>query len=106
MQSLQTQILLPLNSPRKNLEIIHGRKLISLFTAISIFLTSMEEVILLGLPGTTKTLFTWSGGPRSSGVGFFCFASPRAWKQKTPTPLDRGPPLHVNRPSVVIHLKF
>ena len=30
----------------------------------------------------TKGLFTWSGGPRSSGVGFFCFVSPRAWKQK------------------------
>ena len=45
-----------------------------------------------------KTLFTWSGGPRSSRVGFFCFVSPRAWKQKKPTPLDRGPPLHVNRP--------
>ena len=44
-----------------------------------------------------KTLFTWSGGPRSGGVGFFCFVSPRAWKQKKPTPLDRGPPLHVNR---------
>ena len=26
----------------------------------------------------TKGLFTWSGGPRSSGVGFFCFVSPRA----------------------------
>ena len=26
----------------------------------------------------TKTLFTWSGGPRSSGVGFFCFVSSRA----------------------------
>ena len=26
----------------------------------------------------TKTLFTWSGGPRSSGVGFFCFVFPRA----------------------------
>ena len=25
-----------------------------------------------------KTLFTWSGGPRSSGVGFFCFVSSRA----------------------------
>ena len=24
--------------------------------------------------------------------------SPRAWKQRKPTPLDRGPPLHVNRP--------
>ena len=23
-----------------------------------------------------KTLFTWSGGPRSSGVGFFCFHAP------------------------------
>ena len=38
----------------------------------------------------TKTLFTWSGGPRSSGVSFFCFVSPRAWKQKKPTPQDRG----------------
>ena len=45
----------------------------------------------------SKTLFTWSGGPRSSGVGFFCFVSPRARKQKKPTPLDRSPPLHVNR---------
>ena len=40
----------------------------------------------------SKTLFTWSGGPRSSGVSFFCFVSSRAWKQKKPTPLDRGPP--------------
>ena len=47
---------------------------------------------------STKTLFTWSGGPRSSGVRFFCFVSPRAWKQKKLTPPDRGPPLHVNRP--------
>ena len=46
----------------------------------------------------TNTLFTWSGGPRSSGVSFFCFVSPRAWKQKKLTPLDRGPPFHVNRP--------
>ena len=38
------------------------------------------------------------GGPRSSGVGFFCFVSSRAWKQKKPTLLDRGRPLHVNRP--------
>ena len=45
-----------------------------------------------------KTLFTWSGGPRSSGVSFFCFVSPRACKQKKPTPLERGLPLHVNRP--------
>ena len=26
----------------------------------------------------TKGLFTWSGGPRSSVVGFFCFVSHRA----------------------------
>ena len=31
---------------------------------------------------TSKTLFTWSGGPRSSGVGFFCFHALRDTKQK------------------------
>ena len=36
-------------------------------------------------------------GPRSSGVGFFCFHALGDTKQKKPTPLDRGPPLHVNR---------
>ena len=41
------------------LEIIHSRKLIGLFKAISIFLTSMEAVSLLGLPGTTKSSFGW-----------------------------------------------
>ena len=45
-----------------------------------------------------KTLFTWSGGPRSSGVSFFCFHALGDTKQKKVTPLDRGPPLHVNRP--------
>ena len=45
----------------------------------------------------TKGLFTWSGRPRSSGVGFFCFHALEDTKQKKPTPLDRGPPLHVNR---------
>ena len=49
-------------------------------------------------PRLFKTLFTWSGGTRSSGVGFFCFVAPRAWKQKKSTPLDRGPPHHINRP--------
>ena len=39
-----------------------------------------------------KALFTWSGGPRSSGVGFFCFHALADTKQKKPTPLDRGPP--------------
>ena len=46
----------------------------------------------------SKGLFTWSGGSRSSGVGFFCFHALGNTKQKKPTPLDRGPPLHVNRP--------
>ena len=45
-----------------------------------------------------KGLFTWSGGPRSSGVGFFCFHALGDTKQKKPTPLDRDPPLHVNGP--------
>ena len=44
----------------------------------------------------TKTLFTWSGEPRSSGVGFFCFHALGDTKQKKLTPLDRGPLLHVN----------
>ena len=45
----------------------------------------------------TKGLFTWSGGPRTSGVGFFCFHALVDTEQKKRTPLDRGPPLHVNR---------
>ena len=50
---------------------------------------------------TTEGLFTWSGGPRSSGVGVFCFHALGDAKQKKPTPLDGGPPLHVNRVLVV-----
>ena len=44
-----------------------------------------------------KGLFTWSGGPRSSGVGFFCFHALGDTKQKKPTLLDRGLTLHVNK---------
>ena len=33
---------------------------------------------IFSIKRVTKTLFTWSGGPRFSGVGFFCFLSPRA----------------------------
>ena len=44
-----------------------------------------------------KGLFTWSGGPRSSGVSFFCFHALGETKQKKLTQLDRGPQLHVNR---------
>ena len=40
---------------------------------------------------------SWSGGPRSSGVGFCCFQALEDTKQKKLTPLDRGLPLHVNR---------
>ena len=46
---------------------------------------------------SSKGLFTWSGGPRSSGVGFFCFHALGDTKQKKLTPVDRGPPLRVNR---------
>ena len=42
-------------------------------------------------------LFTWSGGPRSSGFGFFCFHALGDTKQKKLTPLDQGPPLDVIR---------
>ena len=37
------------------------------------------------------------GDPGLSGVGFFCFHALEDTKQKKLTPLDRGPPLHVNR---------
>ena len=37
------------------------------------------------------------GTPVYWGVGFFCFHALEDTKQKKPTPLDRGPPLHVNR---------
>ena len=50
-----------------------------------------------------KGLFIWSGGPRSSGVCFFCFHALGDTKQEKPTPLDLGPPLHVNR---VLHVKI
>ena len=40
----------------------------------------------------TKTLFSWSGGTRSGGVDFFCFVSPRAWKQKRNQPHYTGVP--------------
>ena len=54
--------------------------------------------VFIGLE--TQGLFTWSEGPRSSGVSFFCFHALGDTKQKKLTPLDRGPPLHVNRVSV------
>ena len=33
---------------------------------------------IFSIKRVTKTLFTWSGGPWSSGVSYFCFVSPRA----------------------------
>ena len=65
-------------------------------------LASETPVVVFFVPGvksylTFKGLFTGSGGPRSSGVGFFCFHALGDTKQKKPTPVNRGPPLHVNR---------
>ena len=48
----------------------------------------LKEVYFLSL---SKGLFTWSGGPRSSGVGFFCFHALEDTKQKKLTPLDHRP---------------
>ena len=47
---------------KENLKVINSRNLVGLFKATSIFLTSMEEVILLGLSGSTKSSLTWSSG--------------------------------------------
>ena len=44
-------------------------------------------------------------GTRSSGVGFFCFHALGDTKQKKLTPLDRGPPLHVNRVLVLFRVR-
>ena len=41
--------------------------------------------------------FMWSGGPRSTGVGFFSFHALGDTKQKKPTPLDQGPHSNLNR---------
>ena len=60
--------------------------------ALNCFLYTREEKVEL-----CQGLFTWSGGPRSSGVSFFCFHALGDTKQKKLTPLDRGPPLYVNR---------
>ena len=51
----------------------------------NILITPVRRII-------TKGLFTWGGGPRSSGVGFFCFHALGDTKQKKLTPLHRGPP--------------
>ena len=51
----------------------------------------------ISIANPSKGLFTWSGGPRSSGVGFFCFHALGDTKQKKSTPLNQGPPVHVNR---------
>ena len=61
---------------------------------------SEQQQVRHFLHKTCKGLFTWSGRPRSSGVSFFCFHALEDTKQKKLTPLDRGPPLHVNRPLI------
>ena len=60
------------------LEIFHSRKLIGLFKAISIFLTSMEEVSLLGLPGSTKSSF---GGLEVLAVTHFLSVSTKTFAE-------------------------
>ena len=57
----------------------------------------INKIIIQMQRNKIKGLFTWSEGARSSGVGFFCFHALEDTKQKKLTPLDRGPPLHVNR---------
>ena len=57
----------------------------------------LNVTVYVAIFTVTKGLFTWSGGPRSSGIGFFCFHALGNTKQKKLTPLNRGPPLHVNR---------
>ena len=53
------------------------------------------KIEVVGEPSNSrelKGLFTWSGGPRSSGVSFFCFHALGDTKQKKLTPLDRAVP--------------
>ena len=73
-------------------------------------LLTLNKIDMQHMQFTTKTLFTWSGGPRSSGVGFFCFHALADTKQKKPTPLDRVPQLHVNRPLLTLkynwHMRY
>ena len=71
-------------------------KIINAHTTVGV--ATMPMFMFLAILGQFKGLFTWRGGPRSSGVGFFCFHALGDTKQKKLTPRDRGPPLHVNRP--------
>ena len=59
---------------------------------ITFLITFYQRGDLATTERETKTLFTWSGGPRSSGVRFFCFVSPRTWKQKKTNPTRPGSP--------------
>ena len=49
-----------------------------------------------GNPPLGSVYMEW--GTPVLGVCFFCFHALGDTKQKKPTPLDRGPTLHVNRP--------
>ena len=96
---LQSKIWNPQESSDHTCHLKSGVPLLELFffKVIKLPQKILAKIILPKKILKSKTLFTWSGGPRSSGVSFFCFVSPGAWKQKKLTPLDRGPPLHVNR---------
>ena len=65
------------HSPLFFREIVEIERVLPLMAAILIF-SRTESNGKIGDCEQPKTLFTWRGGPRSSGVGFFCFVSPRA----------------------------
>ena len=54
-----------------------GQKHISAvsLTGMLSIITAFSRTQLLAKEIEIETLFTWSGGPQSSGVGFFCFVS-------------------------------
>ena len=66
--------------------------------------STWRTVPLLGKVTKLRACLHGVEGPRSSGVGFFCFHALADTKQKKPTPLDRGPPLHVNRVLLTIKM--
>ena len=45
-----------------------------------------------GISGVFKSLFTWSGGPRSNGVSFFLFSRSGGQKTKETYPIRPGSP--------------
>ena len=59
---------------------------------LSLLLTYFHIGLLSLLKVATKGLFTWSGGSRSSGVGFFLFSRSGGHKTKETYPTRLGSP--------------